>query len=84
MRSEYFKEGLDNAALHAIQEMAELTKALTKALMYGWGQHSPWKRPQDHNYLDVFKEMEDVNLSCKRLVDAMAKEGEDKLKADIR
>jgi hypothetical protein len=32
MNEEYFKEGLDNAAIHAIQEMAELTKSLTKCL----------------------------------------------------
>lgn len=85
MKEEYFKEGLDNRALHAIQEMAELTKCLTKCMMYGWGNHSPFKHPvTGMNYKEVLRELDDVRVSSGRLLEQMQTDGDDKLIGDMR
>lgn len=62
---------LTDAVLRLIQECCELTKELTKAAIFGWGNHHPVE-PGLLNYDRVLLEADDVEQALNEVRSQMA------------
>lgn len=67
MKPEYLKAGLENTAIHVVQEASELIKDITKCQLFGWGNHHPDDLKKIPNWEKVLDELSDLSYAIARL-----------------